>query len=40
MTGGEAGARVYTSAEYLVLVAGDEKGETLSYTVTPNPNQQ
>jgi hypothetical protein len=40
MAGGEAGARVYTNAEFLVLLAGDDNGETLSYTVTPNPNQQ
>ena len=38
MAGGEAGARIYTNAEYFVLLAGE--GETLTYTVTPNTNQQ
>ena len=38
MTGGDAGARIYTNAEYFVLLAGE--GETLTYTVTPNTNQQ
>lgn len=38
MTGAEAGARIYTNPEYFVLLAGE--GETLTYTVTPNTNQQ
>jgi hypothetical protein len=33
VSGAGMGAKVYSNAEYLVLVAGE--GETLSYTVTP-----
>jgi len=33
VSGAGMGAKVYSNAEYLVLVAGD--GETVSYTVTP-----
>ena len=40
LSGGGAAAQVYTNGEFLVLLAGDDNGETLSYTVTPNPNQQ
>lgn len=33
VSGGGVGAKVYTNADYLVLIAGD--GGTVSYTVTP-----
>ncbi|HET8778900.1 MAG TPA: hypothetical protein VFM66_02415 [Agromyces sp.] len=35
VSGAGMGAKVYSNAEYLVLVAGE--GETVSYTVTPKP---
>lgn len=35
VSGAGMGAKVYSNAEYLVLVAGE--GETVSYTVTPQP---
>ncbi|MDF2574971.1 MAG: hypothetical protein K0S05_1883 [Agromyces sp.] len=33
VSGGQVGAKVYTGADYLVLLAGE--GSTVSYTVTP-----
>ncbi|MFD4420816.1 hypothetical protein ACFWN7_04830 [Agromyces sp. NPDC058484] len=35
VAGGGVGAKVYSNAEYLVLLAGD--GSTVTYTVTPQP---
>lgn len=35
VSGGGLGAKVYSNAEYLVMIAGE--GTTLTYTVTPQP---
>ena len=37
LSGGDANAALYTDGEYLVLLAGE--GETVTYTVTPQPAQ-
>ena len=37
LSGGGANAALYTDGEYLVLLAGE--GETITYTVTPQPAQ-